>query len=342
MTAAEASRTPSGKAVPVIDISPYFSGDIRQRKEVAALVNRACRTIGFLVITGHGVSDELIERTGELTRKFFDLPLSIKQKYKAAPRGYSAIGASALAYTSGDDDSAPDFREVFSVGRDKIDRDDPYFASPTGRQVFPDNVYPSEIPALRAALGEYFDAMSALAGAVMRLFALALELDEHWFDDKIDKHMSNLSLSNYPDQPEEPLPNQLRAGAHTDWGSLTILRTEDRPGALEVQTPEGAWESAPFVSGAFIVNIGDLMAQWTNDQWTSTMHRVANPPRDKAAGSRRQSLIFFHQPNNEALIECIPSCIGERASYAPITSGEYLRTKLAKSKVLHAIGEIDR
>ena len=172
--------------------------------------------------------------------------------------------------------------------------------------------------------------MEELAGLLMRLCALGLGLDEHWFDDKIDKHMTNLVLSNYPDQAEEVPQGQLRAGAHTDYGSLTILKAEDKPGGLEVRTADGRWEAVPIVPDAFIINLGDLMAYWTNDEWVSTMHRVVNPPRDKAVGSRRQSLIFFHQPNYDARIECIPTCTAEAPKYPVTTAFEHLQSKLAK------------
>jgi isopenicillin N synthase-like dioxygenase len=135
-------------------------------------------------------------------------------------------------------------------------------------------------------------------------------------------------ISNYPDQPEELEAGQLRAGAHTDYGGLTILKTEDKPGGLQVQTSDGRWEPVPIVPGAFIINLGDLMAQWTNDEWVSTMHRVVNPPRDQAIGSRRQSLVFFHQPNYDAVIECIPTCTETAPKYARTTSIEHLEMKM--------------
>jgi isopenicillin N synthase-like dioxygenase len=162
----------------------------------------------------------------------------------------------------------------------------------------------------------------------MRQFALALSLDEHWFDDKVDKHISTLQLSNYPDQKIPPQLGQLRASAHSDWGSLTILKTEDRPGGLEVCTDDGAWRPVPFVPDTFIVNIGDLMARWTDDRWVSTLHRVVNPPEEKAHDSRRLSLVFFHQPNYDAVIRQIrPGA----PKYEPITSGDYLRMRIAQT-----------
>jgi isopenicillin N synthase-like dioxygenase len=179
--------------------------------------------------------------------------------------------------------------------------------------------------------------MEALAQALMRLFALALRLEETWFDDKIHKHMTNLTVSHYPEQREAPPPGQLRAGAHTDYGSLTILCTEDKPGGLEVQTAAREWKKVPIIPGTFIINIGDLMARWTNDHWVSTMHRVVNPPRDQALGSDRVSLTFFHQPNYDAVVECLPGFRDAgQAKYPPITSGEHLMTKIAK---MQSVGE---
>lgn len=318
--------------VPLIDISPYVNGDAAGSARVAAAIDDACRTTGFLIIAGHGVSGALVDRTWRMTRSLFDLPEAEKLAHRKPPRGYSPIGTSALAYTNGETDSEPDFREVFSVGRPDLDEARRALSSASGRPVFPPNSYP-DISGLRETLDAYYDAMSLLATRLMRLFALALKLDEHWFDDKIDDHMSNLSLSNYPEQRSAPGRAQLRAGAHTDWGSLTILKTEDAPGGLEVRAADGSWSKVPILPDSFIINIGDLMAQWTNDRWVSTMHRVTNPPREHALTSRRQSLIFFHQPNHDALVECIPSCIGDGARYSPTTSSDYLWGKLKTSRV---------
>jgi isopenicillin N synthase-like dioxygenase len=116
--------------------------------------------------------------------------------------------------------------------------------------------------------------------------------------------------------------------AHTDYGSLTILLPEPGSHGLEIFGPDGAWTAVPSQAGAFVVNIGDLMARWTNDRWVSTMHRVVNPPRDVTVGTRRLSLAFFHQPNHDALVECLPSCAGNRPPlYPPVTSGAHLHAK---------------
>jgi isopenicillin N synthase-like dioxygenase len=326
----------SRPAVPVIDISAYFSGSAAEKKTVARQIDAACRSIGFLVISGHGVSEHLIERMHAVSRAFFDLPVEIKGKYQPASqdifRGYKALESNALAYSMDDAEAVPDFREIFSLNRVEIDETDPYYTSPTGRRIFCPNIWPDGLAGFQTTATEYYKAMEGLAVTLMRLFALALDLDEHWFDNKVDKHMTNFVLSNYPDQPTLPKPGQLRCGAHSDYGSLTILKTEDKPGGLEVLTSAGTWAPVPIVPGTFIINLGDLMAQWTNDRWVSTMHRVVNPPRDKAVGSRRQSLVFFHQPNYDALVECLATCREDgTAKYPPITSGEHLIRKLSKA-----------
>lgn len=326
-------------AVPVIDISGYSRGTADAKRRIARQIDEACRTIGFIVVSGHGVPDALVERMRRTLRAFFALPDAVKRRYGSPSadihRGYYGVGSNNVSYTLDDRTALPDFREFFTNNRLTIDPDDPYYTSAQGRRIFAPNIWPEGIDGFRETWTDYYTAMETLATSLMRLFALGLDLEETWFDDKVDKHMTNLTVSHYPEQPEAPPAGQLRAGAHTDYGSLTILCTEDKPGGLEVQTAAGAWKKVPIIPGTFIINIGDLMARWTNDRWVSTMHRVVNPPRDKAIGSSRISLTFFHQPNYDAVVECLPSFAGaEAAKYPPITSGEHLLSKLGKMQAV--------
>jgi isopenicillin N synthase-like dioxygenase len=163
----------------------------------------------------------------------------------------------------------------------------------------------------------------------MQLFALALRLPETWFDDKIDHDFSVVSSIYYPAQKTAPLPGQLRAGAHTDYGSLTILAPTAAAGGLQVRTLNGEWVDVPYVPGAFVINIGDMMQRWTNDRWLSNMHRVINPPQAVASTSPRQSVAFFLHPNYDATIECIPTCrdADHGSKYGPISAGSYMKEK---------------
>ena len=140
---------------------------------------------------------------------------------------------------------------------------------------------------------------SALGERLRRLFALALGLPEDWFEAGVPRTLVEHARDQLPGPGGAPEPGQLRAGAHTDYGCMTILRTEDAPGGLQVQTRAGEWLDVHPVPGSFVVNLGDMMARWTNDRWPATLHRVAVPPAD-AAGGRRQTIVFFHDPRADA------------------------------------------
>ena len=319
--------------VPVIDLQPWFSGTPEGKAAVARAVDEACRGIGFLVITHHRIDPALIRRVSDASRAFFALPLADKRRVDRprddAVRGYSAVGEEGLSYSL--EEAAPgDLKESFSIGPSGVPDDD-YHRGPAAGAHFEPNAWPVGVPGFQAAYEEYFAAMSGLARELMCMFAVGLQLPETFFDDKIDKHISMFRVLSYPAQTEPPLPGQMRAGAHSDYGSLTVV-LPDGPG-LQVFNKAGQWVDVPQVEGSLVVNIGDLMMQWTNDEWISTLHRVVNPPFDDGMkNQRRQSLVFFHQPNYDTLVECLPSCLapGAVARYAPVTSGDHLTSKFVK------------
>jgi isopenicillin N synthase-like dioxygenase len=318
-------------SVPVIDIAPFRTGGPAEKMAVADLVDRACRDIGFLIIEGHGVPRPLMAKMREVSRAFFDLPIDEKKKL-ARPavdvlRGYIGVNEESLARSRDRYAGSSDLNESFMVGPVDMPPADYAFAPAAGKH-FAANIWPAAPDELRSTWTEYYRAMGSLAQILMRIFALALSLEETYFDSKIDRHISRLRVRNYPAQLQAPAPGMIRAGAHSDYGSLTILATEDRPGGLQVCNAEGEWVDVPIVPDCFIINIGDLLAHWTNDTWVSTLHRVVNPPLDAGAASRRQSLVFFHNPNYDAEIACIPTVVGagEHPKYAPTTSGDYLRS----------------
>jgi isopenicillin N synthase-like dioxygenase len=172
--------------------------------------------------------------------------------------------------------------------------------------------------------------MQLLADDLMRLSAVALDLPENYFQDKIDRNVSKLTAKLYPPQKTEPLPGQLRSSAHTDFGTVTILKPGDAPGGLQVADADGTWYDVPMVPGSFVVNLGDLMQRWTNDRWRSALHRVVNPPADKRATSSRLSIVFFHHPNYDVTVSCLPSLLraGEQPRHAPIGYSDFYRLRL--------------
>ena len=263
--------------------------------------------------------------------EYFGLSAKQKLAYKMPPdryRGYTSPGTESLAASYGQE-SPPDLKESFSIGPVDVP-DDEYHSWERAGAFFAPNQWPAEVPAMRELWTSYYAEMELLATRLMRLFALALGLDEHFFDPKVDKHITNMSAIHYPPLAEAPKPGQLRGGAHTDFGSLTIVQRDKAPGGLQVLM-DGTWVSAPYVEDSFVINIGDLMAEWTNDRWVSTIHQVGLPDRVEDAMSDRLSLIFFHQPNYDAAIEVISSCCSDEnpAKYEPTTSGAHIARKIA-------------
>jgi len=314
-------------SIPLIDLA-----DPRGSEAVAEAIGRTCEETGFFLITGHGVDTIALERGWTAARAFFDRPLAEKMTaampYPGYPYGYSPVKGETLAASLGDARPA-DLKETFSFGPSAFRRLDHKPADDAEAFVFSANPWPLGGDDFRVAVMAYYAEMSALAGRLMRLFARALSLEETYFDRFIDREASALRLLNYPEVDTPPEPGQLRAGAHSDYGSLTILRQEDSPGGLEVLGLDGNWVKVPALPDSFVINIGDLMQRWTNDRWKSTLHRVAVPPPQPGRPTRRQSIAFFHQPNWDAAITCIPTCLapGETAKYPSVGSGEYLASK---------------
>jgi isopenicillin N synthase-like dioxygenase len=254
--------------------------DLRQDDAVATLRD-ACERLGFFTVTGHGIDEALIADVAARSRAFFDLPPDEKERFTGPTTTpglpvYRPLRSERLGAT-GDGVATADLKESLDWG-------------PTLEGV----AWPAglEEPYLR-----YLAELHRLARTLRGVIAQALGHADDFFEPRFDDRSSSLRVINYPDPDEPPAEGQLRAGAHRDYGFLTILRSDDAPGGLEVQTLDGDWVAVRPPANAFVCNIGDLLAEWTG--WTSTLHRVAVPPADAQAGSRRQSLVFFHNPADE-------------------------------------------
>ena len=306
--------------------------------QASSLIDAACRDTGFLVVINHGVDQTVMDTAWAATRRFFELPIADKMAvampYPGYPYGYAPLQGERLAASLGDY-TPPDLKETFSMG--PIDRPDLVTDDAAEAFVYESTPWPATLPELQPALEAYYFAMSDLVARIMALFAEALSLPPRFFHSRIDRHTSALRLLNYPALLEAPRPGQLRAGAHTDYGTVTVLRADDAPGGLEVLAPSPTgdqWTPVPMPAGSLVVNLGDAMARWTNDRWRSTLHRVVTPTEPVAATTRRQSIAFFHNANWDAVIECIPTCVapGESPRYAPVTAGEHLMSKFRSTQ----------
>lgn len=322
--------------VPVIDLHPALHGGADERRRIARVIDTACREIGFFAITGHGIPDAQVHDLRRVAHEFFALPLEEKlgrRHPRGMNRGYHPVGHEALAQAN-DDAAPPDLKEFFHVG--PVDAsDDPYYTSPLGRRHFEPNLWPPRPAGFEGAATAYYRAMSRLIVSLMRVAALALDVDEHFFDDKVDRSVGTMRLNYYPAQAVAPVPGQLRASPHTDYGGFTILSGEDVPGGLQVRTRSDRWVDVPTSPTTFVVNIGDLLMRWTNDRWLSNMHRVVNPPHGAGPSPARLSIAFFNHPNYDALIECLPS--QGPARHGPVLSGEYRDLKYTKTGLTGAV-----
>lgn len=318
------------RSVTLVDLEPFRTGGAAERRQVADEIDEACRSTGFLQIVGHGIPDGLCARMLDVTATFFDQPVEVKRRFVvadvAANRGYSAEGSEALAYSLGEEPSAPDLFEAFNVGRE--DAVGPVFDR--NRRFFAPNVWPDVPASMRLVWLEYQHALHDLNDHLLRAFALALEINEQFFIERTRRAILTLRAINYERRAgaEEPAPGQMRMGAHSDYGVHTILLADDVPG-LQVRH-EDAWQPVQVPPGSLIVNIGDMLATWTNDRWVSTLHRVVPPPSSGGGPVRRRSVAQFLEADPDCVVECLRSCTSpdNPPRYAPITAGEYLLAKL--------------
>ena len=311
-------------SIPVIDISALSSQNRDDWAGVIREIDHACREIGFLAITGHGISRQQLDSMFSLSQHFFEQPMAAKEAIEIANssnhRGWGSHGAEQL------DPSKPtDWKETFDMALD-IHPEHPIVSQCPA--LYGPNQY-GEMPGFQQQMNQHYSLLMSVAKKMLSAMALALHQQEDFFTRYFDtEHISVLRLIHYPPRPQDQpvTPDAMAAGAHTDYGCITLL-AQDNVGGLEVQTKEGNWISAPPVEGALVVNIGDLMQRWTNDLYRSTQHRV----RNLAPGKHRYSMPFFVEPRFDTPVDCIPTCISadRPARYPHITSGEWILSRFA-------------
>jgi isopenicillin N synthase-like dioxygenase len=303
--------------------------------DIVRQVARACEETGFFAVTGHGVPRAVITDLVAQSYAFFDLPLAeklaVRRPRPEQNRGYIAPGEERLARLRGDE-TPPDLKELYTIGPFDLP-DTPYFTGPAAYPSFAPNLWPRRPVGLRPALQAYWHELDRVARILCRIFAEALELPPDFFDQATDKHISQLRIMHYPPSEAPPLPGQLRAGAHSDLGMMTLLYSDNDIGGLEVMNRAGRWVRVAVIDNAFTVNLGDLMMRWTNDRWRSTLHRVVNPPAAANDLSRRLSIGMFFIPNYDAVVVPIAG-LGDIPRYPPTTVADYRTSRFASTASL--------
>jgi isopenicillin N synthase-like dioxygenase len=330
--------------IPIVDLERWW-GPKADRVAVRRAVDAAAREFGFFQIVGHRLPQARIDAMVAASSQFFALPTDVKQQYTpsdpAVNRGYAARGTEALSYSIGID-APPDLFEAFNIGEEAVDYSDPFYAAQE-HSVFAPNIWPDTPPGFRAALVAYFVEARRLALTLTEVFASALGLPGGWFEPFVDRSTTTMRTIRYERRSDEddPLPGQQRMGAHTDYGMVTVLYAEPVAG-LQIVGPDGDWVDVIPADDALVINLGDLTAQWTNDEWRSTVHRVVPPPSGSGPVVRR-SAAFFLDGNWDAVVECLPTCCSASnpPRYPPVTAGDHLIAKLMGPRLLRPSDAVD-
>ncbi|KZT74403.1 Clavaminate synthase-like protein [Daedalea quercina L-15889] len=337
-TLAEDVKSDATFRIPLIDFSKYRAAtSVSEKRRTADEIVSGFREVGFIYLDKHGISDSTVKQTFQKSAEFFRLPAEAKDKLAwedpRANRGYVCIGRERVTQSGDAKEIAelraksPDFKETIEIGRDW---------DKTWKNHWPEE---GAVPGFRDTMLHFFQTCHELHVLVMRAIALGLDLEESFFDDKINEQYHNLRLLNYPPIRRHLLEQegQARAGAHSDYGTLTLL-FQDSVGGLEVQNPHTKqYQPATPIPGTIVINAGDLLARWSNDVLRSTLHRVVAPPARKISETEsitpnRQSIAFFCNPNQGAQIECLPTCLkAGQAKYSPVTTEQYIVRRLSET-----------
>lgn len=320
MTTSEATVT---EPFPVIDLDRWRGGGTTERAEVAAAVDGALRTSGFLVVTGHGVDDEVLAEARAASLAVFALPAETKAKYTQSDGigspGWIPLGAEANGYSFGEP-TPPDLKEAWSVS--PVSEPSQIVSS---RGIRPSsNAFPAEVPVFESAIRRYLDVGRLLVRQLFELLADAAEVDRDTFVAQCRQPLYTLNVTWYPPLGDaEAAPGQYRIGPHRDFGTITVLYRDDSDPPLQVELADGTWVDVPQVPGALVINVGDLLAHWSGGRWRSNPHRILAPTGD-ARRHGRLSLVLFVDTDIGAVLRPIDDPDGE-----PLDAVEHLRAQLA-------------
>ena len=290
-------------------------------ESIADEIGRSFQEYGFAVIRDHGIPQELIDRAEEMSKTFFALPDDVKRAYHI-PGGGGARGYTPFGTEKAKDAKVHDLKEFWHVGREL----------PEGHplaEFMADNVWPGEVDGFRETFSELYTAFETAGGRVLEAIAIHLGLPREFFAATVEDGNSVMRLLRYPPLEGAEAEGAIRAAAHGDINTITLLLGAEEAG-LELLTADGEWKAVAPPEGALVVNIGDMLDRLTNHKLKSTQHRVVNP-RGEAAYRARYSMPFFLHFRPDYVIETLPSCIdaenpGEHPE--PISSHEFLLQRL--------------
>ncbi|HMB61812.1 MAG TPA: 2-oxoglutarate and iron-dependent oxygenase domain-containing protein [Eudoraea sp.] len=306
-------------AIPSVDLRDFVSGDSGRKEKFTNDIGAAFENIGFVALSGHFLSDALVEDLYTEIKKFFDLPQEVKDTYEipgiGGQRGYTSFGKEhAKGRKEGD------LKEFWHFGQ--YVENDPKLGAE-----YPDNVIVSELPDFNKVGKETYKMLEKTAQYVLRALALHLDLQETYFDDFIRNGNSILRPIHYPPITSAP-KKAVRAAAHGDINLITLLMGAHGRG-LQVKNHRDEWVDAIARPDELMINVGDMLSRLSNNKLKSTIHQVVNPPRE-LWGTSRYSIPFFMHPVSDMPLNCLENCIDDEhpKRFPDITAGEFLHERL--------------
>jgi isopenicillin N synthase-like dioxygenase len=308
--------------IPCLDLSTYVNGTEEQRKKFSDELGKAFNDSGFVTITNHGVSQELIDKLYKNIKELFALPVETKRKYEkpelAGQRGYTSAGKETAKGAK-----TADLKEFWQIGQ-TVEDGDPI------KNEYPENEIVEEIPEFNTVTREIYQKLEENGKHLLRAIATYLSLPIDYFDQHVHNGNSILrGIHYFPiEDPDSISPDAVRAGAHEDINLITLLIGASADG-LEVLTRSNEWLPIKAHHTDIVVNVGDMLQRLTNNKLRSTTHRVVNPPRELMKTSRF-SVPFFLHPRSNMDLTSLESCIDEAHPklYSDMTAGEYLDERL--------------
>ncbi len=317
-----AHKSSSGRKVPELSLNSYIDGSPSDKQAFIAEFFNGLKDYGFIVLRDHPISDELLNRAYALVKKFYALPVETKTKYALKDKGFQR-GYTPFAQENAKNSPVKDLKEFWHVGRELT-------LGHRYESLYPANIWPVEVPEFRETMSLIYKELDRVGQVMLEALTGPLDVSKDFFAKNSSEGNSILRLLHYPPIPEGVDPRCIRAAAHEDINLITILVSATTSG-LQLLDRDGTWLDIESVPNSLIVDAGDMLARITNDVIPSTTHRVVNPEGPNTA---RYSMPFFMHPNPDAMLTCLPSCLGSGPKYPPITSQDFLMQRLREIGLL--------
>jgi isopenicillin N synthase-like dioxygenase len=304
------------RQVPELSLLSYVNGSSQDQVKFVDQLFRGIKDYGFIILTDHTVGDEKVKKAYDLAHEFFNLSEETKRQYHVkgggGQRGYTPFKAEHAK-----DNPNPDLKEFWHVGRE-------FAAGSKELSLYPENLWPKEVAEFKKVFTELYSAMDITSKILLDAIGRALDVRPTFFSEMVSQGNSILRLIHYPPTKNQDTEKSIRAAAHEDINLITLLVGATDSG-LELKDRDGTWLSVNSKPGQIVVDSGDMLSRITNELIPATTHRVVNPKDNKSA---RYSMPFFTHPNSDAVLECIPSCLGSGAKFKPILADDFLKERL--------------